>query len=174
MRSTDDPDAEAAAFAARVAELADRGEPVKLQCACGPNPRPDFINLDIRMHGPRVKALAKEHPDAIFIFPFVDRPWDLPDSCIDFISNEDFIEHLTQRQQVLFLAETLRVLKPDCWHRINTPCLLHSMKVHSTFAQGFRGVYQSEWQRWGHQAVLTRHGLEELAAMVGYRAVVFN
>jgi predicted SAM-dependent methyltransferase len=98
----------------------------------------------------------------------------VPNDSVDFIFHEDLIEHLTQMQQVAFLAETLRVMKKGSWHRVNTPCLLQSMKVHSHFEQGYAGVHFPEWKQWGHKAVLTRGSLEEMARMVGYSAVVFN
>ena len=88
--------------------------------------------------------------------------------------HEDFIEHISQKQQVCFLAETLRVLKHGSWHRVNTPCLMASMRRHSRFEEGMQGVYIGEWDNWQHISLFTRHSLEEMARMVGYRDVVFN
>ena len=45
----------------------------------------------------------------------------LPDNSVDAIFHEDFSEHLDQKEQILFLAEALRVLKHGLVHRINTP-----------------------------------------------------
>jgi hypothetical protein len=63
---------------------------------------------------------------------------------------------------------------PGGWHRVSTPCLIQSMRRHSHFEAGLRGVYIGEWDRWGHQCLFTRHSLEETAKLVGYREVLFN
>jgi hypothetical protein len=48
------------------------------------------------------------------------------------------------------------------------------MKRHSNFSVGFGGVYHDEWTKHGHQSLMTRSYLEEMARLVGYREVVFN
>src|SRR6185312_9802784 len=131
-----------------------------------------FLNLDIA-------PLLPEGDDGLgefefFFFPYADMPWPIPNNCIDYIFHEDFIEHISQKQQICFLAETLRVLKGGCWHRVNTPCLNASMKRHSHFAAGMQGVYAGEWEKWNHVSLFTHHSLEEMAKLVGYREVVFN
>ena len=65
-------------------------------------------------------------------------------------------------------------LKKGCVNRIVTPDLIGSMKRHSNLKDGFSGVYQNEWTKWGHKNILTRQYLEELAKFVGYSKVVFN
>jgi hypothetical protein len=77
-------------------------------------------------------------------------------------------------QQFGFLAETLRVLKPGGWHRINTPCLAASMKRPSRFQEGHRGVYFQEWNEHGHVSIVSREILTEMARLVGYREIFFT
>jgi hypothetical protein len=113
------------------------------------------------------------NPDQYFIFPFADFPWGIPDNCVDFVFHQDFIEHISQLQQIQFLAETLRILKPGCYHRVNTPNLLTAMKRHSKFQDGFSGVYTGE-QQWGHIALFSPFSLKEMAELVGYGEVVFT
>jgi hypothetical protein len=36
------------------------------------------------------------------------------------------------------------------------------------------GVYTGEWDNWEHISLFTRHSLEEMAKLVGYREVVFT
>ncbi len=110
----------------------------------------------------------------LYVVDFTEGPLPLPDNSVDLIFHEDFIEHINQRDAVLFLAETLRVLKPGGVHRINTPELLGSMRRYSDFKKGYVGVYVGEWDRHIHLNVFTRQYLEEMARMVGYREVVFN
>jgi hypothetical protein len=157
-------------FADMVATLHLEGRPVKLYCGAGQVPRPGFLNLDIALNAPGFFA---SNVDEYFVFPFAEMPWKLPDNSVDYIFHEDFIEHLSQLMQFQFLAETLRVLKPGCWHRVNTPNILASMKRHSNFREGFRGVYTGE-QQWGHISIFSPLSLKEVAELVGYREVIFT
>lgn len=45
------------------------------------------------------------------------------------------------------------------------------MRRHSNFSRGFAGVHVSEWDNWGHEALMTRASLEEIALLVGYKYV---
>jgi predicted SAM-dependent methyltransferase len=171
MRKIGTPDEELELFGARVRELNAKGEPVRLSFGGGKRPPADFLNVDIQW----LEPFPTHEGHETFIFPFADRAWtSVPDCSVDFIFHEDFIEHVPQRLQVGFLAETLRVMKKGTWHRVNTPCLLQSMKVHSNFAVGYSGVWFEEWDRPSHRAVFTRASLEEMARMVGYPEFIFN
>jgi predicted SAM-dependent methyltransferase len=173
-REIGDTDEELRAFAAKVAELNERGLPVKIYPGCGDTIAHGFINLDIEVHGNLTKNDPRWNVCDMFIFPFADMPWPLPDNSCDYIFHEDFFEHIMQKQQIGFLAETLRVLKPGGWHRINTPCLAASMKRHSRFAEGHKGVYFQEWEQHGHVSLVTRGIIDEMAKLVGYREVFFT
>ena len=143
--------AEKVRFRRQVEWLTGSGKPVKLYCGAGRIPRLGFLNLDRTVESPNFMAA---HPDEYFIFPFADTGWGIPDNSVDYIFHEDFIEHISQLQQIQFLAETLRVLKPGCYHRVNTPNLLTSMRRHSDFKAGFAGVYTGEME-WDHIAIFT-------------------
>lgn len=172
MRAAGPVEQEMAAFANRVFALLQAGQPVRIYTGCGTMPAAGFLNIDI---APMLRPEDTRFDECeYFFFPFADTPWPIPDGCVDYIFHEDFIEHLNQKQQFCFLAETLRVLKPAHWHRISTPCLIQSMRRHSQFQAGMRGVYVGEWNQWGHQALFTHHSLEETAKLVGYREVLFN
>lgn len=168
-----DPDSERRRFARVVERRRAEGRPILVHCGVGRNPKPDFLNLDIKVHEP-AKAFIKQNPDSMFVFPFADMSWELPDGSVDYVFHEDFIEHIPQKLQIMFLAETYRVMKAGAWHRVNTPCLIQSMKTHCDFSKGSAGVYQREWDRWGHQVLFSQQFLEEIAKTIGYREVVFN
>jgi len=154
---------------------------VKLHIGCGARVLRDWVNIDLaydsnethrRAYGDEPSSLGGME-DFIAI-DVVKEPLPFPDGSVDVIFHEDFLEHLDQRSQILFLAETLRVLKPGGGHRVNTPSLLQ-MRRHSDFSKGLRGVCVSpEWDRWHHKNVLTPLSLEELALMVGYSSIIFN
>jgi predicted SAM-dependent methyltransferase len=157
-------------FYKEVSRLIEENEPVKIYCGCGTIPRLGFLNLDRTVEDPNFMRL---HQDQYFIFPFADMGWSIPDSCVDYIFDEDFIEHITQLQQIQFLAETLRVLKPGCYHRVNTPNIITSMKKNSNFEKGFEGVYTGELE-WDHISIFSPASLAEMAKLVGYSEVVFT
>ena len=155
------------AFATRVRALADNGRPVCLHFGCGYRFITRFLNVD--------KApFSDTYSEDYFIFNFAESRWPIPDSCVDDIFSEDFIEHIPQINQIAFLAEAYRVLKIGCYHRVSTPCLYDSMKRHSDFTKGFSGVYFGERDKWGHISLFTRASIQETALMIGYRHVNFT
>ena len=161
---------DASRFAATVLNLNSQGRPVKVQMACGLFPEMDFLNVDLGIAAP---DFFESNSDRYFAFPTVGHKIPVPDNSVDYVFHEDFFEHIGQIDQIQFLAEILRILKPGCVHRINTPDLLWTMSTHSKFFNGFSGVYTGERQ-WDHIGIMTKKHLEELALLVGYREVVFN
>ena len=157
-------------FASRVEQMNKCGEPVKIYCGAGPVPRAGFLNLDILMQAPEFYASNR---DDYFIFPFADEGWEIPNNSVDYVFHEDFIEHIDQTSQYQILAEALRVLRPNCWHRVNTPNINWTMKERSDFHKGFHGVYTGE-RAWGHIAIYSPRSLEEAAILVGYKKVIFT
>jgi hypothetical protein len=173
MRNFDELDnarLEEEAFRTRVLELNEGNRPVRLHLGPGTAPKEEFINID-KFRNAEAREFFGRYPQDYITYPFAERPWPIATSSVDYIYHEDFIEHIPQKNQFLVLAEALRVLKPGGIHRINTPCLVQSMRAHSDFASGFAGVYLSEWDQWGHVALLSRASLEEMALLVGYRRV---
>jgi predicted SAM-dependent methyltransferase len=161
-------------FASKVAELNSRGSPVKIYPGCGDTIAAGFLNIDRKLH-PRLKPDDKRWKNCdIFIFPFANMAWPLADDSCDYIFHEDLFEHLSQREQIGFLAETLRVLKRNEFHRVNTPSVVESMRRHSRFTEGFKGVYFQEWDQHGHVSIVSQSSLTEMAKLVGYREVFFN
>ncbi|WP_395340324.1 class I SAM-dependent methyltransferase [Ningiella sp. W23] len=157
-------------FENRVIQLCDADKPVRIYVGCGLTIRPDFLHIDMFL--PTSNLVRSELIQDLFMFPVGDR-WNIPDNSVDFILSEDFIEHLPQMIQVKFLAECYRVLKPEAINRVNTPCLLDSMKNFSKFKLGADGVYEREWKAWGHECLLTKEFLREISDMIGYKAIKY-
>lgn len=158
----------------------DSSKILKLHIGCGPRVLKGWINIDLKFR-PYLERLKFYTPEVMrgdqSDFRAIDvarTPLPFADNSVDVIFHEDFIEHLSQRGQILFLADALRVLKPGAVHRVNTPNLLVSMRGHSDFMRGFKGVYVGEWDKWHHRNLLTPSSLEELALMVGYSEIVFT
>jgi len=161
-------------FQKQVLMMLENPTPIYIQFGFAKTPFRNFLNLDISAGLLDKVKIPHDMHNRIFIYPWLDGPLPIPSNCIDFAFSEDMFEHLNQKQQFLFLAEVLRVLKPGCFHRINTPCIAASMAAHSDFSRGFEGVYQEEWDRWHHVNVPTRNLVDEMGSIVGYRHVLFN
>lgn len=157
---------------------------LKLHFGCGPRILKGWINIDLSFepYENYLKYYTDEYyPENIrgtrsdlFVFDITKSSLPLPNNSVDLIFHEDFIEHLSQKNQVIFLSECYRVLKPGSIHRINTPDLLVSMREKSDLKGGRSYVFQDEWDKNGHLNVLTQVTLEEMALMSGYSRVVFG
>jgi predicted SAM-dependent methyltransferase len=159
------------------------GGPLRLHIGCGPRVLAGWVNIDLAYQpferyleaygsdhdGPELRGTRED-----FFAIDVTRGLPLNDGCAEVVFHEDFIEHLSQRDAVGFLAEARRVLGDGGVHRVNTPSLSSSMRDHSDFSQGLAGTYVEEWDRHRHLNVFTPTYLEEVALMVGYTQVHFN
>lgn len=157
---------------------------LKIHFGCGPRILKGWMNIDLSyepFHNYMQYYTNKYYPAEIrgdrsdfYAIDVTKTALPLPGSSVDVIFHEDFLEHLNQRDQIAFLAETLRVLRPGGVHRVNTPNLLSSMRDHSNFKRGYVGVYLDEWNKHNHLSLLTPDILQELALMIGYSEVQFN
>lgn len=166
-------EAESDRLRAKVEQLQSLRQPIFLQFGFGDTPFVDFLNIDVLLVPKARDAISRQMHDRIFLYPWLEQALPIPDNSVDFIFHQDLFEHLSQMDQFLLLAEARRVLKPSCFHRINTPCIADSMKS-SEFEKGLEGVYTEEWTKHGHINVLTRGMLEEMATIVGYKNILFN
>ncbi|MFX0134188.1 MAG: methyltransferase domain-containing protein [Candidatus Hodarchaeota archaeon] len=151
---------------------------LKLHFGCGSRVLKGWINIDLWWYplpdiNPYPDALIGDKSD-FYAIDITKLGLPLPNNSVDVIFHEDFLEHLNQRDQIIFLSETLRVLKPKAIHRVNTPNLLVPMEAHSNFSKGKSGVFIEEWDEPRHVNILTPLMLEELAKMIGYSKVIFN
>lgn len=131
------------------------GQEVKLHVGCGPVRFDGFIHVDLNPHRPDVFKL-----DA-------SEPWPVPNSVVDYIFHEDFLEHLNQRQQFRFLAETYRMMRPGAIQYVSLPNIEWVMMERSEFHKGAIGVYD-EWRLWKHELLHSYSSLEEMANLVGF------
>lgn len=167
----------------RFNSLLKKNQIIKVHIGCGPRVLKGWINIDIAYQPyNNLKYFTDEHysremrgnKDEFVPIDISEYGLPLPDNSVDVIFHEDFLEHIPQRDQIVFLSESLRVLKPGGVHRVNTPNLIASMRDHSDFSKGMRGVYFSEWDKHKHINVLTPSLLQEMASMVGYGEILFN
>lgn len=162
--------------------LLSRASPLELHIGCGARVLKGWINIDLfythykdylkyfkdRFYGKNVRGSRQD----FYAFDLVNKPLPLSDGSVATIFHEDFIEHLDQKEQYIFLAETLRILKKGGVHRVNTPEITSSMKIHSSFDLGNVGVYKEEWDKHVHKNILSVAVITEMAKIVGYSKVI--
>jgi predicted SAM-dependent methyltransferase len=168
----------------RLLRLYENGHPIKLHFGCGPRIIKGWVNIDISYaHYQDYLQYYTDvyYPESIrgnksdfYNIDLLETGLPLPDNSVDIIFHEDFFEHLTQKEQVVFLAETLRVMKNGAIQRINTPNLLASMRDNSNFKKGRDGVFTGEWDNWHHYSVMSPAILKDMALMIGYKEIRFN
>jgi len=157
---------------------------LKLHIGCGPRILKGWVNIDL-VYEPFANYLqyytdiyygesVRGNVSDFVALDVTKQALPFEDNSVDVIFHEDFIEHLSQIGQVIFLAETYRVLKFGAVHRINTPNLVTSMKEHSNFKLGMYGVYTEEWNKNHHINVMTPYALQEMGRMIGYSEVILQ
>ena len=165
-----------------VESLLKKKNKIKIHMGSGPRILKGWINVDLNYDPDYYKYYSNhEYPEKIrgtrdefFKINVLEKGVPCPDGKVDAIFHEDFFEHLSQRDQMLFLSEMKRILKKNGVHRINTPNLNISMKDNSDFSSGMDGVYVDEWDRWHHINLVTKKSLKEMALLIGYSSVHFN
>lgn len=163
------------------------GPYAKLHFGCGPRILRGWINIDFRYYESSLEEALiyykeKYYPPEIrgdntdfYAMDVTTSPWPFEDNSIDVIFHEDFIEHLNQRDQFCFLAESYRVLKPGAIHRISTPDLAYWLRQNTDFSQGMKAVpVDWVWDQWHHFNVLSPAVLEDMAKIIGYSKVIFT
>jgi predicted SAM-dependent methyltransferase len=168
----------------RLANSYKKYKKVKLHFGCGARVIKGWINIDLSYthYEEYLKYYTDEYyPESIrgdkddfFVINILKTGLPLPDESVDLIFHEDFLEHLDQKEQIIFLAETFRVMKKGSVHRINTPDLLTSMSEHSDFKKGKTGVYVGEWDKHIHKNLLTNNYLTEISKIIGYSNTMIN
>ena len=163
----------------RLRKIAAEGGQLKLHFGCGPRILKGWINIDLAYQDDWNDHYAssdntKGTKEDFYQINFNEGQLPLPDNSVDAVFSEDFVEHLGQKETIIFLSEAYRILKAGGINRINTPNLIASMKKHSEFSKGYDGVFQREWDKNGHINILTPGYLKELAEMIGYGQVFFT
>lgn len=157
---------------------------IKLHIGCGPRVLKGWVNIDLayepyknylkyytdKYYGKKVRGRRSD----FFAINVVKYPLPLKSRSVSVVFHEDFIEHLDQKEQFLFLSEMYRVLKKGGVHRVNTPDINSTMLINSKFNEGFNGVYQLEWDKHVHKNILSANTLKEMAQLIGYSNVIIQ
>jgi predicted SAM-dependent methyltransferase len=138
----------------------------KIQYACGKHPLGEgWVNVD------REKAYS----DSAKLFMRVDltRKHPFPSDYFTFAFTEDFIEHLTQDESIVFLSEAFRCLKKGGVLRISSPGLKGVLRKH--FQSGdYEGAAKGQaeaYTGWEHKHFYLDESLAVVARHIGFSDV---
>ncbi len=148
--------------------LAER-ETRKIHYACGGRIMGDgWINVDI--HDP-VESTDK----AIYICANLVSEHPFDDGVFDFAFSEDFIEHLSQADSLIFLSEAYRTLKVGGILRLSFPGLRGVLRKHyrsSDFSGAKQGAYEA-FDLWNHVHFYSQESLATVAEHIGFSGIDF-
>lgn len=99
-----------------------------------------------------------------------------PDATFAYGFSEDFFEHLDQQDQLIFLTEAFRTLKPSGVLRLACPCLDGVLKVHyahNTLEAALLARHEA-YEQHEHRHFPAREELRLMALHIGFREVHFR
>lgn len=131
----------------------------RIQYACGYKYLPGWLNVDIIDVGPEgylYVNLVERHP--------------FPANHFAFAFCEDFIEHIDQRDSLVFFEEVHRTLKPGGVFRVTFPCLDGVLAEH--YPKADFATYSSQrsevFTELGHVHYYSRESLALVARHIGF------
>ena len=140
--------------------------------ACGAKPIKGWVNVDIfDASFQSFLEQSSDQPDIGDVFNFdLLAPHPFEDNTFSYAYCEDFVEHLDQRECILFLVEVLRTLKPAGVLRVATPSLDGVLRRH--FWKKDRNQAYSEadqaFTQWGHKHFFSHSTLKEMGYALGF------
>jgi predicted SAM-dependent methyltransferase len=100
-------------------------------------------------------------------------PHPFPDNSFQWGYSEDFLEHLTQAESLVFLCEAYRTFKPGGILRLSFPGLAGVLRRHLRTG-GFQGAtvcIDEAYTRWYHEHFYTFESIELVACHIGFSKV---
>lgn len=161
----------------------------KLHIGCGGNFFDGWLNSDLVPDNKEIALL-----DA-------SKPFPIPSDSFDYVYSEHVFEHLTFDQQLNYLKESLRILKPGGKIRIATPnldFLIHLTSDEKTMTEreyltwncntflknvqhGLKEIKDPEvyvinnyFRDWGHQLIHNKSSLFHLIEHIGFETIIFE
>ncbi|AIL60626.1 class I SAM-dependent methyltransferase [Pseudomonas alkylphenolica] len=147
----------------------------KIQYACGLNAFKGWLNVDffddaLIWNFTHFGGVPRNVAENVYKLNILDRH-PFPDNYFDYAFCEDFVEHIQQKDAILFLFEVYRTLKPGGILRLSTPGLDGVMNVHFN-KPNYESILENQdsaYTRWGHVHFFTHESLKTMASYIGYR-----
>jgi predicted SAM-dependent methyltransferase len=144
----------------------------RIHYGCGDRVLDGWVNVDLfdESYPFGIVDLDKRkrivHADLAARHPF-------PDHSFQWGYSEDFLEHLTQAESLIFLCEAYRTLKPGGVLRLSFPSLPGVLRRHlrSSDYQGGATCRQEAYVHWYHEHFYSFESLETVARHIGFREV---
>lgn len=140
----------------------------RIHYACGKHFLSEWLNVDSYLQGdPR--GTSFQSINLISRHPF-------PDDTFEFSFAEDFLEHLSQVDSLLFLSESRRTLKPDGVLRLSFPGLEGVLQKHYPAAdwETVNIAKEEAYTRYEHLHFYSRDKLSLVARHLGFTAVTYH
>ena len=145
----------------------------RIHYACGKTILPGWLNVDgvdeTFPHG----RLDREEAKQIFFMDLTERH-PFPDRTFEFGYSEDFLEHLSQADSLIFLSEVYRALKPGGVVRISTPGLAGVLRRHlrTPDFDGALTCREEAYTQWRHRHFYTESSIRLVAEHIGFSRMV--
>lgn len=146
----------------------------RIQYACGPKLLKDWVNVDFYPAG-TMKERFGLTPEYEYHQVDLSRRQPFPDNSFFLAFAEDFIEHLSQADSIIFLSECLRVLRKGGVLRLSFPGLEGVLQRHfstagySEFCKGIHDAYL----HYEHIHFYSREELALVARHLGFSRIQF-
>lgn len=144
----------------------------RIHYACGRRVLDGWLNVDMfdeaYPYGPPDDALRTR-----IFYADLRAPHPFPDNVFQFAYAEDFLEHLSQADSLIFLTEAYRTLKTGGVLRLSTPGLPGILRRHlrSSDHAGASVCRAEAFTRWHHLHFYTFESLELVARHIGFSTV---
>lgn len=139
--------------------------PRKINYGCGPELHSGWLNVDLNPSSkPGVSTLSidltREHP--------------FPDNFFNFAYSQDFIEHLSQANTLLFFVEVYRTMKLDGVFRLSFPSLEGALRDFSVSKyQRYSEQKINHFDKWGHEHLYSKDEIKYVLEHIGFTNVCF-
>lgn len=136
----------------------------KIHYGCGPNLLKGWLNVDL---------CPRKNADSVSLSCNLIGRHPFPDNWFEFGFAEDFIEHLSQDDSIIFLSEAYRTFKPGGILRLSFPGLEGVLKRHYR-EHGYNAAIlckKEAFTAWSHLHFYSKEELSTVCKYLGFRAV---
>jgi predicted SAM-dependent methyltransferase len=144
----------------------------KVHYACGRRVLDGWLNVDMFDDAYPYGPPDNELRDRIF-YADLRAPHPFPDNTFQFAYCEDFLEHVTQADSLIFIAEVYRALRKGGVFRISTPGLPGILRRHlrSSDHAGGATCRQEAYVHWHHLHFYCFESIQVVARHIGFSKV---
>lgn len=127
-----------------------------------------WVNVDILEPG--------EHTDTMYVQADLASRQPFPSDYFSYAFAEDFIEHLSQDESLIYLCEIYRCLRVGGVLRLSFPGLQDVLRRHylSSDYEGASAGRKIAYTHWAHKHFYCKESIEHVARHIGFSEVIFT